>query len=359
MKKNKIVLFTGGTGGHVKPAECFGNYLIQNGYECTIFIDKRGSKYLKKFKGKIIYIQGRHFSGGLFYKIYSFLILFFGFIKSFLLLFNIRPSSCIAFGSYASFMPLLATLIVKIFSSCNIYLHEQNSIIGKVNLFFLPYAKNIFLNIIYNKQIKNNYSKKIIYTGLPTEKTLLFDRDLDIKDNKIKIFVYGGSQGSYNLNKGFIEIFDRLPLPICKKLSITIQSSKKFSTINISKLKKLNIDFYSKPFFEDIDNILKSSDIVVSRSGAGTINDIIQYQIPSILVPLPHSKNNHQLFNAKFLSNKKAALLINESELNTDLSLKIFEKIISNNITRINIIKNLKNINLPNANLLMKNEIIK
>ena len=105
--------------------------------------------------------------------------------------------------------------------------------------------------------------------------------------------------------------------------------------------------------------ILKSSDIVVSRSGAGTINDIIQYQIPSILVPLPHSKNNHQLFNAKFLSNKKAALLINESDLNTDLSLKIFEKIISNNITRINIIKNLKNINLPNANLLMKNEIIK
>ena len=238
MKKNKIVLFTGGTGGHVKPAECFGNYLIQNGYECTIFIDKRGSKYLKKFKGKIVYIQGRHFSGGLFYKLYSFLILFFGFIKSLLLLFNIRPSSCIAFGSYASFMPLLATLIVKIFSFCNIYLHEQNSIIGKVNLFFLPYAKNIFLNIINNEKLENNSLKKIIYTGLPTEKKISFNRNLDIENDKIKIFVYGGSQGSYNLNKGFIKIFDRLPESTCKKLSIIIQSSIKFSSINKSKIEK-------------------------------------------------------------------------------------------------------------------------
>ena len=359
MKKNKIVLFTGGTGGHVKPAECFGNYLIQNGYECTLFIDKRGSKYLNKFRGKIILIQGRHLSGGLFYKLYSFLILFFGFIKSFLLLLSIRPSRCVAFGSYASFMPLLAILIVKNFSSCNIYLHEQNSIIGKVNLFYLPYAKNIFLNIINNEKLKNSSLKKIIYTGLPTEKKIFFKRNLDIENDKIKIFVYGGSQGSYNLNKGFIKIFDRLPESTCKKLSIIIQSSIKFSSINTSKIEKLNIDFYSRPFFEDIDNILRSSDIVFSRSGAGTINDIIQYQIPSILVPLPHSKDNHQLFNAKFLSNKKAALLINESDLNTDLSLKIFKKIISDNITRINIIKNLKDIDLPNANLLMKDEIIK
>ena len=45
MKKKSIVLFSGGTGGHVFPAANFGNYLIDNGYDCKLFIDKRGIKY--------------------------------------------------------------------------------------------------------------------------------------------------------------------------------------------------------------------------------------------------------------------------------------------------------------------------
>ena len=57
MKKNCFTIFSGGTGGHVIPAVIFGNYLIENGYQCTLFLDKRGLDYAKNFKGKIIKIN--------------------------------------------------------------------------------------------------------------------------------------------------------------------------------------------------------------------------------------------------------------------------------------------------------------
>ena len=56
------------------------------------------------------------------------------------------------------------------------------------------------------------------------------------------------------------------------------------------------------------------------RSGAGTINDIIQSQIPSILVPLPHSIYNHQYINAKYLIDRHAAQLVEEKDLGSDIA---------------------------------------
>ena len=85
-----------------------------------------------------------------------------------------------------------------------------------------------------------------------------------------------------------------------------------------------------KNFFNDIHRILASSDIVIARSGAGTINDIIDSQIPAILVPLPHSINNHQYSNAEYLVDKHAALLIEENDLNLDIAYIKFKELIDN-----------------------------
>ena len=49
MKINYVALFSGGTGGHVIPAVNFGNYLIDCGYNCTLFLDNRGLQYVRKF----------------------------------------------------------------------------------------------------------------------------------------------------------------------------------------------------------------------------------------------------------------------------------------------------------------------
>tara|TARA_Y100000590_G_scaffold462893_1_gene628206 strand:+ start:1171 stop:2256 length:1086 start_codon:yes stop_codon:yes gene_type:complete len=361
MKKNCFTIFSGGTGGHVIPAIIFGNYLIENGYQCTLFLDKRGLYYAKNFKGKVIKINSAHFSGNLLFKIRSTIILSYGFIQAFFYLIKIRPRNCIAFGGYATFTPLTIASFFKIFGITEIYLHEQNSIIGKVNSIFLFFAKNIFINSTLLEEYKSKYSNKIVEVGLPNKIFKnVFKRKIEKNyKKKIKLFVYGGSQGSVNLNDGFITILKKLPSSYYKKISLLIQCSEKQLSRIQRELFDLNIEFETKDFFQDIEKILCLSDIVIARSGAGTINDIILFQVPSILVPLPHSLDNHQYFNAKYLSDKKAAKLIEEKDLKIDKSKKIFQDLLDDFTIRKNLINNLQLLKLPDTNKLMLSKIIK
>ena len=74
------------------------------------------------------------------------------------------------------------------------------------------------------------------------------------------------------------------------------------------------------------------SDLIVSRSGAMTITEIANLAKPSILVPLPNVSGDHQMYNAKVLANKNAAIIIKNDELNTvDLNTKIKEIVLNKN----------------------------
>ena len=361
MKNNYFVLFAGGTGGHVIPAVNLGNYLIDQGCNCALFIDKRGLQYTSKFKGTLIKIRSAHFSGNILYKFKSIFLLFYGLLQSFFYLLKIRPSYCIGFGSYASFMPLTVALILRIIIQTEIYLHEQNSVIGKVNLLFLPFSKNIFINFNHVKNIKSKHLNNIYHVGLPTESKIKFKkRNISFDENKkIKIFVYGGSQGSMNLNNGFINIIQKLPNIYCNKLSLIIQSANNQIPKIQDKLKKLKIDFELKSFFNDIHKILKLSDIVVARSGAGTINDIISAQIPSILVPFPNSIYDHQYRNAKYLVEKQSAILVEEKDFYLDSTYLVFKELFDNIDKRVSLINNLQAIRILDANKLIFKKIIK
>ena len=359
MNNSCIVLFSGGTGGHVIPAVNFGNYLIDCGYNCTLFLDNRGLQYVSKFKGRIVNISSAHFSGNIFFKLNSFFFLLYGLIQSFYHLMIMRPSHCISFGSYASFMPLIVASVLRTLRITEIHLHEQNSTIGKVNSFFLPFSKNFFTNFDSIKYLQSNYKKKIKHVGLPTYNQKINEkRSIKIyKEKKIKIFVYGGSQGSINVNDGFLNIIKKLPNNYYDKLTIRVQSSYKQIPKIEAELKDLKIDFEIKNFFDDIHKILTSSDILIARSGAGTINDIIESQIPAILVPLPHSINNHQYLNAKYLVDRQAAILIEEKNLNLDIAYFEFKELFDNVSQRIAMIENLQKMKILDASELMLKKI--
>ena len=89
MNKN-ILLITGGTGGHVIPAQNLANYLIDKNINCRIIIDKRGYKYINNFKGKVHIINSSNLSGNLILKITGFVNLILGFLQIFVL-FEFHP----------------------------------------------------------------------------------------------------------------------------------------------------------------------------------------------------------------------------------------------------------------------------
>ena len=351
---NKILIFTGGTGGHVIPAVNFANYLLSKGYDCSLITDIRGKKYIKDFNGKVYSIRSAHLSGNFFIKFKSLMNLFIGFCQSFILLLKLKPKKCISFGSYATFMPLLSFVIINNFRAIDMFLHEQNSVLGKVNSFFLPYAKIVFTNFIFIQNLNPKYSKKLKNVGLPYNIKLNFKTIQKKNINKKKIiFIYGGSQGSTPLIKHMILILKKIDSKSFEKIKIIVQTPKKIKDILKQTLLNLKIEFEIKEFFNDIHKILAITDLAVTRAGAGTINDLISYKIPSILIPLPHSVNNHQLYNAKYLSDKKAAIIIDENDFNIDNNTNIFKRLIASDKETKNMIIQLKKINIHDSNKLI------
>ena len=354
----KILICTGGTGGHVIPAINFGNFLINKGFECCLILDQRGNKYSKNFNGKIYIIRSSHLSGNILYKFYSLLNLLIGFIQSLFFLNKIKPNTCIAFGSYATFMPLIALFLYKFFNNINLYLHEQNSVAGKVNLFFLPLTSLFFTNFKEVINLPEKYKKKKIHVGLPDYKRI--NIDINKKDNISKklIFIYGGSQGSQNLINNFLLVLKTINNNELDKLKFVIQCPKKSNIILEKTLKNLKVEYQIKTFFNDMENILSKTDIAITRAGAGTINDLIRHKLPSIIFPLPNSIYNHQYYNAKFLLDKKACIVLDENNLNINVYSKSLNKLIIEKKYFENMKESIKKIILPNANELILKTIL-
>ena len=358
MKRHNIVLVSGGTGGHVIPAVNLGNYLVENGHNCFLLIDDRGKKYVSNnFRGKIIIISSSHLNHNFFIKLKSLYFLLFGLIQATFYLINIRPSKCIAFGSYASFMPLIILSFFKFIGLTHLYLHEQNSVMGKVNIFFSPVANKIFLNFKETEKLKNVYKKKSYLVGLPENHIYNYRlRKVNIGKNKIiRIFVCGGSQGAVNLNYKIKNLLLRINKDFSEKIEISMQCPN--SQINEFKeiFKQSQVRFELKDFYENILDKLYQTDILVARAGAGTIHDVIIAQIPTIFIPLPNSSNNHQFQNARYLRSKKAALIIEENDLDNNHSYLIIKNLIEDSNQQISMIKNLQKFkNFDTNNLIYK-----
>ena len=115
MSKYNYLILSGGTGGHVIPAVNFGNFIIEKGYDCSLLIDERGKKYTNSFKGQIKIVSSSHFSHNFLGKVRAIISNLIGFFQSWKYMINIRPHSCISFGGYATFTPLLVLVFFRIF----------------------------------------------------------------------------------------------------------------------------------------------------------------------------------------------------------------------------------------------------
>ena len=323
----KILISTGGSGGHVVPALNLYNHL-KNDFNVSLCTDLRGTKYIpKEIKKKIFEVKKIPEKKYLFpLKI---IFLFFAFIKSLIHFSRNKTDIVISTGGYMS-LPIV--LGAKIFKK-KIILFEPNSIIGRSNKFLLKFAHQI---LCYDRNIVHGHGERSIipgYKGVVIDPILnncfYSNNRIEAKDNIFKILIIGGSQASLffstHLKSEIIQLSRKY------KIEVTQQLSPNFDIDNYKKEYDENNIKNNLFFFED--NFLckrNNFDIAITRAGASSLAELAHLNIPFISIPFPHAIDNHQYLNSKRYYDKKCCWLLEEKNFNSGDIYKIINKIIDN-----------------------------
>jgi UDP-N-acetylglucosamine--N-acetylmuramyl-(pentapeptide) pyrophosphoryl-undecaprenol N-acetylglucosamine transferase len=224
-------------------------------------------------------------------------------------LFQIRPDVVLGMGGYPAFPGgIMASLLNK-----PLLIHEQNSVPGLANKILAKFADKILLG--FPNAIRNE--KKIIFSGNPVRKEI---SQLDIPDKryaersgKLKLLIIGGSLGAQVLNT-IVPKMLRL-IPDHMRPLVTHQAGRKHLETLKKNYAEAGVEGELLVFIENIAVQYADCDLVICRAGALTIAELTVVGIASILVPFPYAVDDHQTSNAKFLSDKDAAVLLPQNEL--------------------------------------------
>ncbi len=322
----RIIIATGGTGGHVFPAYSLALHIKQRKFDVEIVSDKRGMKYLQKYDE----IKKTQISSSTVVKknVFKFFLsistIFYSILRSIVFLLKNKPNLVFGMGGYSSFPVCIASKIIGV----PYIIYENNLYIGKANKYLLPYTQKIFVSNEFLEGISNKYKKKISVIGNIIRKEILnYEKKnkYSLEDKELKILVLGGSQAA----KIFAEI-----LPIifkeCYEANIPLKIYQQCMFEQNQKLKsfyeasKINFEIFN--FSDNILEYFSKVDLVITRSGSSILAELINIKIPFISVPLPTSADNHQLKNATFYANNQYSFLIEEKDLITKLY-KLMKKI--------------------------------
>ena len=353
----KIVISGGGTGGHIFPAVSIAKEIIKKYPDALIqFIGANGRMEMERIPEAGFPIFGINIAGfqrksilkniGLPIKLISSIIKVFKFLK------KIKPDAVIGTGGYVSGPSLFVAQLLGIPT----IIQEQNSLAGWTNRILSRKARIIC--VAYPKMERFFSEKKIHLTGNPVRENIANIKSNDLhKKNSSRaktllgfdpklplILILGGSQGARAINKS---VQNNLNLWENKKIQILWQCGEYYIdelSGTISKSKYLKIE----PFLKNMDKAYTAADIVISRAGAGTISEICCAGCAAILIPSPNVAEDHQTQNARSLVDQKAAIFINEKNLESDLGL-IVSELITNTKKLVSLRSNALNISKPNA----------
>ena len=340
----KVVIAAAGTAGHINPGLAIANKIKQEEpkSEITFIGTTRGLENdlvpRAGFKLKTIDAYGlsKKLTIENIKKMYKTLK---GYGEAKKILKDLKPDIVIGTGGYICGATILAAHNLKIPTM----LHESNSFPGKA-VKMLAKKTDIILISFEDAKERIPNAKKIVHTGTPVKikkqeytnsQIEKIKKELGLNNEKPLVLIFGGSQGAQKINEAIMGIIKN---KLNKEYQIIWATGPKQYDIIKEKLEdaNININYIENtkivPYIYNMEEIMNVSDLIVSRSGAMTITEIANLAKPSILVPLPNVSGDHQMYNAKVLANKNAAIIIKNDELNTvDLNTKIEEIVLNKN----------------------------
>jgi len=135
--------------------------------------------------------------------------------------------------------------------------------------------------------------------------------------DKKTILIFGGSKGARVINQTFLDCIDLIDEQTFSNWQVLIISGKDDYSNMIEKIKlsKHKDNIYIIDYLYNIEDAYDLADLVICRSGATTVAELTAIGLPAILIPYPYATGNHQMYNARHLKNKQAAIVISQQEL--------------------------------------------
>ena len=323
----KVIISAGGTGGHIYPALSIINKIKENSKNSEFLYigttDRMESKIIPDLNIPYVGIEMKGLSKNLLKSLKSIRLLTksLGKIKKIIKDFN--PDIVIGVGGYITF----PVIYMASHLGYKTFIHEQNMIPGKSNKLLVKYANKIAVSL--PGSVKYFPKEKVVFTGNPRSSEIIKTKkasksELGFSDKKKLVLIVMGSLGSKTINEELKEIVSKFKTKDYEVLLVTGNNYyEEFKNIKIKNVKIV-------PFLNNMLNVLKICDLIITRAGASTIAEITAIGLPSILVPSPYVSNNHQFYNAMELVNNKASLLLEEKDFNANNLLKLIDSVLTN-----------------------------
>ncbi len=310
--KNNLLIAASGTGGHIFPALTIAEEISDYWDITWLGIKSRCEVDLVPKKYSLLTLDFETPSKKNIFLLLQYLRIIFATFRVLKIINQRKISLIFTTGGYISAPTILAAKI----SNIPIIIHESNLLPGLVTKYFGRFCNYVLTG--FKETDKYLGQCRVSHTGTPLRKQFYISNKLpDWVPNNQKplILIMGGSQGATGINQMLYYSLDFL---LKKNIRIVhIVGDNENINLNIKK----NKNYVRRRFISNIAALMQNCDLVICRSGAGTINELMYTKKPSILIPFPNSKNNHQEKNALLLSSLGGSILINE-KLNSEIYLK-------------------------------------
>lgn len=304
----RIVIMAGGTGGHVFPALAVALWLVENGWDVSWLGTQKGleSKVVPEHGIEIDWLSVAGVRGkGLLSKLASGYKLIQACGQAFVILRRRKPDVVLGMGGFVAGPGGLVAKLLGI----PLVIHEQNRVPGTTNRLLAKIANQVL------EAFPNSFKKKVNAkcTGNPLRRQFqnLQEAKVKVDRHSLRLLIIGGSQGAQVLNEVIPDALAKL-----QEIEVRHQTGIVMQEQVAKHYQELGVKAEATAFIQDMVSAYQWADIIICRAGAMTVSEVAAMGLPAILVPLPNAIDDHQMANARYLSDAGAGLILPQKDLN-------------------------------------------
>ncbi|WP_221030974.1 UDP-N-acetylglucosamine--N-acetylmuramyl-(pentapeptide) pyrophosphoryl-undecaprenol N-acetylglucosamine transferase [Actomonas aquatica] len=313
-----FLIACGGTGGHLTPGIALAEEMERRGYSSLLLVSKKridqtltekypqrrfdtvsGAPLLLTVPGVVRFVSTQAK----------------GFLHAWGLIRREKPRLVMGFGGFTTAAVIVAAWVLRV----PVALHESNRVPGRAVRALARFARRVYLP--RGIKLPHTDIAKLRHAGLPVRDEIKrrprgeAAEKWGLDPNRRTVVLLGGSQGAQALNRWASAAAPVLAERGVQMLIVTGPGKGDGGTQTFPDLEGQAVATVSIPFCDDMAAAMSLADLVVSRSGAGTLAELIEVGVPAVLVPYPFAADNHQSANAQEFANHGAGLVVEETSL--------------------------------------------